>query len=95
MCDMCMSCGKAYADEQNIREFRKHLFKTKKIQKQKGKCLKPNDMWKKEMNMNKTESVFSVSDKSEQKNLVDDQFSEIFGFHCLARVQKGAKRLKR
>ena len=35
--------GKAFAKEQKIREFKKLLYKSKRLEKDKGKRIKPND----------------------------------------------------
>ena len=39
--------GKAFASEQKIREFKKMLLKSKRLEKDRGKRTKPNDLIKK------------------------------------------------
>ena len=39
--------GKAFAAEQKMREFKELLLRSKRLEKQKGKRLKPNDLIKK------------------------------------------------
>ena len=50
--------GKAFAAEQKIREFKKFLLRSKRLEKDRGKRIKPNDLTKKAAeNMNETIST--------------------------------------
>ena len=50
--------GKAFAAEQKIREFKKLLLRSKRLEKQRGKRIKPNDLIRKAaQNMNETIST--------------------------------------
>ena len=39
--------GKAFIAEQKIRDFKKNLLRSKRIEKYNEKCIKPNDLIKK------------------------------------------------
>ena len=50
--------GKAFAAEQKIREFKKILLRSKRLEKDRGKRIKPNDLIRKAaQNMNETIST--------------------------------------
>ena len=50
--------GKAFAAEQKIREFKKILLRSKRLEKDRGKTIKPNDLIRKAaQNMNETIST--------------------------------------
>ena len=50
--------GKAFAAEQKIRKFKKILLRSKRLEKERGKRLKPNDLIEKAaQNMNETTST--------------------------------------
>ena len=92
--------GKAFAAEQKIREFKKILFKSKKLHKvtNNRKRLDSKKLIKKAVeNMNKTNSQkYGLPPESiEQKTLSDNVFREIYDFHRLVRVSKDADRYKR
>ena len=92
--------GKAFAAEQKIREFKKILFKSKKLHKvtNNRKRLDSKKLIKKAVeNMNKTNSQkYGLPPQSiEQKTLSDNVFREIYDFHRLVRVSKDADRYKR
>ena len=92
--------GKAFAAEQKIREFKKILFKSKKLHKvtNNRKRLDSKKLIKKAVeNMNKTNSQkYGLPQESiEQKTLSDNVFREIYDFHRLVRVSKDADRYKR
>ena len=50
--------GKAFAAEQKIREFKELLLRSKRLEKPRGKRIKPNDLIRKAaQNMNETISI--------------------------------------
>ena len=83
--------GQAFATEQKIRELKKILLKSKRIEKRLGKRLKPNELIKKATNnLNKTRSSkygFSPN-QIEEKSLENNYFTDICDFHRLVRVKK-------
>ena len=91
--------GKAFAAEQKIREFKKILFKSKRLHKvTKGKRLDSKKLIRKAVeNMNKTNSqkYGLPPETTEQKTLSDNVFREIYDFHRIVRVSKDADRYKR
>ena len=91
--------GKAFAAEQKIREFKKILFKSKRLHKAtKGKRLDSKKLIRKAVeNMNKTNSQkYGLPPETvEEKTLSDNIFREIYDFHRIVRVSKDAARYKR
>ena len=92
--------GKAFAAEQKIREFKKILFKSKRLHKttKGGKRLDSKKLIRKAVeNMNKTNSQkYGLPPETiEQKTLSDNVFREIYDFHRIVRVSKDADRYKR
>ena len=91
--------GKAFAAEQKVREFKKILFKSKRLHKAtKGKRLDSKKLIKRAVeNMNKTNSQkYGLPPKTiEEKTLSDNNFREIYVFHRIVRVSKDAARYKR
>ena len=91
--------GKAFAAEQKVREFKKILFKSKRLHKAtKGKRLDSKKLIKRAVeNMNKTNSQkYGLPPETiEEKTLSDNNFREIYAFHRIARVSKDAARYKR
>ena len=91
--------GKAFAAEQKIREFKKILFKSKRLLKAtKGKRLDSKKLIRKAVeNMNKTNSQkYGLPPETvEEKTLSDNIFREIYDFHRIVRVSKDAARYKR
>ena len=83
--------GQAFAAEQKIRELKKILLKSKRVEKRLGKRLKPNELIKKATNnLNKTRSSkygFSPN-QIEEKSLENNYFTDICDFHRLVRVKK-------
>ena len=84
--------GKAFAAEQKIRELKKILLKSKRIEKRSGKRLKPNELIKKKAtsSLNKTRSGkygFSPN-QIEEKSLENKYFTDIYDFHRLVRVKE-------
>ena len=81
---MSIKGGKAYVTEQKNKQTKNDSFQNKKIQKQKGKRLKLNNLIKKVTNnMNRTKSVKCdfVAEKVERKSLADYQFCKIYNFY--------------
>ena len=92
--------GKAFAAEQKIREFKKILFKSKRLHKitKKGKRLDSKKLIKKAVeNMNKTNSQkYGLPPETiEKKTLSDNVFREVYDFHRMVRVSRDADRYKR
>ena len=91
--------GKAFAAEQKIREFKKILFKSKRLHKAtKGKKLDSKKLIRKAVqNMNKTNSQkYGLPPETvEQNTLSDNNFRKIYDFHRIVRVSKDAARYKR
>ena len=91
--------GKAFAAEQKIREFKKLLFKSKKLHK--ATKTSRIDPWKlirsAVQNMNKTNSqkYGMPPEVIKEKSLTDKKFGEIYDFHRMVRVSKDADRYKR
>ena len=84
--------GKAFAPEQKIREFKKKLLRSKRIEKYNKKRIKPNDLIRKAtFNLNNVKSVkygFSpeqIEEKSLNKE-TGEEFTEIYDFHGLIKV---------
>ena len=95
-----MRGGKAFAAEQKIREFKKILFKSKRLHKitKKGKRLDSKKLIKKAVeNMNKTNSQkYGLPPETiEKKTLSDNVFREVYDFHRMVRVSRDADRYKR
>ena len=90
--------GKAFAAEQKIREFKKILFKSKRLHKaMKGKRLDSKKLIRKAVeNMNNTNSqkYGFPPETVEKKALSDNIFREIYDFHRMIRVSKDAARYK-
>ena len=91
--------GKAFAAEQKIREFKKILFKSKRLHKaMKGKRLDSKKLIRKAVeNMNNTNSqkYGFPPETVEKKALSDNIFREIYHFHRIVRVSKDPVRYKR
>ena len=88
--------GKAFAAEQKIREFKKLLFKRKKLHKaSKTNRVDPRKLIQNAIeNMNKTNSQkYGVPPAEiEDKSLTSSKFREIYEFHRMVRVSKDANR---
>ena len=86
--------GKAFAAEQKIREFKKILFKSKRLLKEtKGKRLDSKKLIRKAVeNMNNTNSqkYGFPPETVEKKALSDNIFRESYDFYRLVRVSKDA-----
>ena len=89
--------GKAYVAEQKIREFKKILFRVKKIYKRLKKRLNSTKLIKKAVqNMNNTKTKYGFEPELiEKTSSKDENFKERYDFHRLNQVTKDAKRYKR
>ena len=90
--------GKAFATKQKTREFKKLLFKSKRLQKAtKTGRLDPRKLIRNAVqNMNNVNSrKYGVPPKTvEKKSLGDENFREVYDFHRMVRVSRDAKRYK-
>ena len=83
--------GKAFAAEQKIREFKKILLKNKRLEKDRGKRIKPNDLIRKAaQNMNETISTKYqlVPETIEKKSLNPNDGKYFQEIYVLMRLQK-------
>ena len=90
--------GKAFAAEQKIREFKKILFRIKKLYKRQKKRITSAKLIKKAVdNMNNTKSIKYDFEPEviEQKSLADENFREKYDFYRLNRVTKALNRSKK
>ena len=90
--------GKAYAAEQEIREFKKTLFRIKKTYKRLKKRLNSAKLIKKAVeNMNNTKSIKYGFEPEliEKQSLNDENFKERYDFHRLKTITKAFERYKR
>ena len=91
--------GKAFAAEQKIREFKKALLRSKKMEKYNKKRIKPNDLIKKAtFNLNNVKSVKYgfAPEQIEEKSLNKEtgkKFTEIYDFHRLIKVKENKDRV--
>ena len=87
---------KAFAAEQKITEFKKLIFRSKKLHKAtKTGRVNPQKLIRNAVqNMNKTNSQKHgmLPEEVEEKSLADEQFREIYDFHRMVRVSKDADR---
>ena len=87
MFTMSLGDGKAFAAEQKIREFKKNLLRSKRIEKYNKKSIKPNDLIKMAtFNLNNVKSVKYgfAPEQIEEKSLNKEtgkEFIEIYDFH--------------
>ena len=82
--------GKAFAAEEKIREFKKILFKMKRLHKAtKGKRLDSKKLIRKAVeNMNNTYSQkYGFPPETVENKTLSDIFREIYDFHRLIKVQ--------
>ena len=92
--------GKAFAAEQKIREFKKALLRSKKMEKYNKKRIKPNDLIKKAtFNLNNVKSVKYgfAPEQIEEKSLNKEtgkEFTEIYDFHRLIKVKENKDRIQ-
>ena len=93
--------GKASAAEQKIREFKIILFRSKRLEKERGKRLKPNDLIKKAaQNMNETISTkYQLAPETIEKRSLnpndDKYFQEIYDFMRLRKIETNQSRNNR
>ena len=90
--------GKAFAAEQKIREFKKILLRSKRLEKKRGKRLKPNDLIKKTAQiMNKTISTkYQLAPETIEKRSLNPNdgkyFQEIYDFMRLRKIETNQSR---
>ena len=92
--------GKAFAAEQKIREFKKALLRSKKMEKYNKKRIKPNDLIKKAtFNLNNVKSVkYGFAPEQIEEKLLNKEtgkeFTEIYDFHRLIEVKENKYEFK-
>ena len=90
--------GKAFAAEQKIRGFKKILLRSKRLEKERGKRLKPNDLIKKAaQNMNETISTkYQLAPETTEKISLNPNdgkyFQEIYDFMRLRKIETSQSR---
>ena len=90
--------GKAFAAEQKIREFKKILLTSKRLEKDRGKRIKPNDLIKKAAkNMNETISTkYQLAPETIEKRSLNPNdgkyFQEIYDFMRLRKIKNNQTR---
>ena len=90
--------GKAFAAEQKIREFKKLLLRSKRLEKQRGKRIKPNDLIRKAAeNMNETISTkYQLAPETIEKRSLNPNdgkyFQEIYEFMRLQKIETNKMR---
>ena len=90
--------GKTFAAEQKIREFKKILLRSKRLEKERGKRLKPNDLIKKvAQNMNEKISVkYQLAPETIEKRSLNPKdgkyFPEIYDFMRLRKIETNQSR---
>ena len=93
--------GKALAAEQKICELKRLLLRSKRIEKFKGKRIKPNELIKKAMfNLNNTRSAkYGYSSEEIEGKAPDPNtgkyFEEVYDFHRLIKVKENRDRTER
>ena len=91
--------GKAFAAEQKIREFKKLLFKSKRLHKatKTGRLDPRKSIRNAVQNMNNVNSQKDgvPPEKVEKKSFQNEKFREGYDFHRMVRVNRDAKRYKR
>ena len=90
--------GKAFAAEQKIREFKKILLRSKRLEKERGKRLKPNDLIKKaDQNRNETISTkYQLAPETIEKRSLNPNdgkyFQEIYDFMRIRKIETNQSR---
>ena len=90
--------GKAFAAEQKIREFKKLLLRSKRLEKQRGKRIKPNDLIRKAaQNMNETISTkYQLAPETIEKRSLNPNygkyFQEMYDFMRLRKIENNQMR---
>ena len=93
--------GKAFAAEQKMRELKKTLSRNKRMEKFKGKRIKPNELIKKAtFNLNNTRSAkYGYSPQQIEEQVLDPKtgkyFQEVYDFDHLIKVKENRDRLER
>ena len=91
--------GKAFAAEQKIREFKKLLFKSKRLHKatKTGRLDPRKSIRNAVQNMNNVNSQKDgvPPEKVEKKSFQNEKFREGYDFHRMVRVSRDAERYKR
>ena len=93
--------GKAFAAEQKICELKKLLLRSKRIEKFKGKCIKPNELIKKAtFNLNNTRSAkYGYAPEQIEEQALNPNtgkyFQEVYDFHRLVKVIEDGDRGER
>ena len=94
-----LRAGKAFATKRKIREFKKLLFKSKRLHKAiKTGRLDPRKLIRNAVqNMNNVNSQkYDVPPETvEKKSLEDEKCQEVYDFHRMVRVSRDAERYKR
>ena len=99
MFSSCVRGGKAYAAVQKIREFKKLIFKSKRVHK--ATSNKRFDSRKlirlavKNMNNIRSQKYGQSPDAIEEKALESEKFREIYDFYRLVKVKQHAERFER
>ena len=86
-----VSGGKAFAAEQKIKEFKKILLRSKRLEKDRGKRIKPNKLIRKAaQNMNETISKYQLAPETIEKRSLNPNdgkyFQEIYDFMRLRKI---------
>ena len=90
--------GKAFAAEQKIKEFKKNLLKNKRLGKDRGKRIKPNDLIRKAaQSMNETISTkYQLAPETIEKRSLNPNegkyFQEIYVFMRLKKIENNQMR---
>ena len=93
-----VSGGKAFAAEQKITEFKKKLLRSKRLEKERGKRSKPNDLIRKAaQNMNETISTkYQLAPETIEKRSLNPNdskyFQEIYDFMRLRKIENNQMR---
>ena len=86
--------GKAFAAEQKIREFKKLLLRSKRIIKDKGERIRPNEIIRKAtQNLNKkVMPMYDIAPETVLNKSLDpktgEEFQEIYDFHRISAIEK-------
>ena len=91
--------GKAFAAKQKIREFKKLLFKSKRLHK----ATKTGRLDPRKLIRNAVQNMSNVNSQKydvppetvEKKSLEDEKCREVYDFHRMVRVSRDAERYKR
>ena len=98
---MSLRGGKAFVAEQKIRQFKKKLLRSKRVEKYNTKRIKPNDLIKKAtFNLSNVKLVKYgfAPEQIEEKSLNKEtgkEFTEIYDLHRLIKVKENKDRIQR